>query len=142
MLYGNDTNNLYIDDGVTLTPVISGGAGSEVTVGSGGDYATIAAAIAAVTTDTPILILKGTYTENVTVNKRLKISGQGYGTVISGTLTFDTGSDFSYFELCKITGNIALNTGVNGIQLMNFYTNSSATITDNSTGSLIQGIEE
>lgn len=143
ILYGTDTGSLYIDDGSVLTPLGSGGgSGTQVTVGSGGDYSTISAAIAAVTTDTPILILRGTYTENVTINKRLKISGQGYGTVISGTLTFSSGSDLGYFELCKITGNITLDSGVSGVQLMNFWTNSSATITDNSTGSLIQGIEE
>lgn len=145
-MYFNTTSNVFrFYDGsawANVTPPGGGGSLPYYTIGTGGDYSTIASAITAAATDDEFLILKGTYTENVSVNKRIKIFGQGYGSVISGTLTFTSAADFAHFSLCKITGNITIDSGANGVQLVEFWTNSSATLTDNGTGSYIQGIEE
>lgn len=129
-----------------ITVDTSGNLGTQpvsynVTVGTGGTYSTIGAAITAVSADTNILVLSGTYTENVVIDKRLNIQGQGYGTVISGTLEFASGADLGLFQTIRVTGDISIDLNVAGVQIIDFWTSASATITDNGTGSFIQGMQ-
>lgn len=112
---------------------------SQITVGTGGTYATIASAISGVSAGTSILLLPETFTENVTINKNLNITGSGYGTVINGTVTFSA-SEIT-LQLCKITGNITFSSSAVGNNLINFWTTTSTTITDNNSGiqNFVQG---
>ena len=130
-----------------ITTDTSGNLGTQplqwdVTVGVGGTYSTIGAAITAATTDQTILILKGTYTENVTVNKRLFIQGQGYGTQINGTLTFASGSSDAVMQDFRVLNNITINSGVSEVSLITFWLAAGQTIIDNGSGSFFQGMQE
>lgn len=111
-------------------------------VGVGGDYTTIGAAVAAATTGQSIFIAAGTYVENVTLGKNLSIFGAGYLTVISGSLTFASGSNDSLVQSLKVTGGITINSGVSEIQLVTFWSGTGATVTNNGTGNYIQGMQE
>lgn len=129
---GSATNSVY-------AAII--GQPSDVTSGAAG-YSTWASALAAVNTGDNILILKGTITENVTISKNVNILGEGRGSVLSGTLTFASGCDYSGVRNLKVTGNITVNSGVLGIQFTEFWIPSTASITDNGTASFIQGTQE
>ncbi|MCK6450186.1 MAG: hypothetical protein L6R19_04915 [Alphaproteobacteria bacterium] len=60
-----------------------------ITVGTGGDFGTINAAVAAASAGDTIQIFAGNYTENVVVNKSLTLIGAGDGTIIEGTFRSD-----------------------------------------------------
>lgn len=93
-------------------------------------HLTITAAIAAVTAGARILVLRGTFTENVTVNKNLYIEGSGRGTVISGNITFSSASQNSLMEKLKFTGNITFSSGAIGNVVDNVYVLSTMVYTD------------
>ncbi len=111
--------------------------------GSGGvgDYSTISAAISAATAGQSILIMTGTYTENVVVNKQLTITGLGVGTVINGTVTFAVGSSDSLMQDFSASG-ITINSGVSEASIISFWNASGFTVVDNGSGSFIQGMQE
>ena len=109
---------------------------------SGGDYSTISAAIAAASNGQSIFVAGGTYTENVTVNKALNIFGAGRGTLINGSLTFASGSSDSLVQSLKIAMGVTINTGVTEVQLVQFWNGTGFVVTDNGTGSYIQGMQE
>lgn len=115
---------------------------SGIVVGTGGEYSTITAAIAAASAGDYITVLIGTYTENISLSKSLTIVGQGRGTVLNGTLTFASGSDETLWKMMKVTDNITINSGVSEITLLEFWLATGKTITDNGTGSMIQGMQE
>lgn len=54
---------------------------------SAAQYSTIQAAINAVGPGSRVLILKGTYTENISITQNIYLVGQGQQTLINGTLT-------------------------------------------------------
>lgn len=58
-------------------------------------YTSIQTAINATAVDGRILILPGTYPVSVTLNKRVYIVGQGFGTAITGTFTCQAGCIYS-----------------------------------------------
>ncbi len=111
-------------------------------VGPTQTYTTISAAITAATAGQSIFIQTGTYTENVILNKQLNITGSGRGVVINGSLEFATGSDDSLVQMVKVASGITIDAGVSEIQLVSFWNASGQTITDNGTGSFIQGMQE
>lgn len=86
--------------------------------------------------------LKGTFSESPTITKQLKITGSGRGTVLSGSITFDTGSDYSTMKDLKTTQDITLNASVSGCIVKDVFLASGKTFVDNSTGSLVEGIQE
>jgi hypothetical protein len=108
------------------------GSAGQVATGAA-THSTIAAAMSAVSAGGNILILKGTYTENVTVSKKLKISGQGQGTVISGTLTFSATSTNSSLDSVMVTGNISLAASSSGNFLTNSWQTNASSLTDSGT---------
>lgn len=127
---------LYVDTSGNMTFVNSG-----VVVGPGGSYATITAAIAATGAGDYITVLKGTYTENITLSSNRTIVGQGYGTILNGTLTFATGSDESLWRQMKHLDNVTINSGVSEITYIDFWMASGKIITNNGTGSFFQGMQ-
>jgi hypothetical protein len=94
---------------------------------------TLTAAIAAASAGDEILVMNNTFTENVTITKQLKITGQGRGSVISGNLTFNSSADHSCVEHLKVTGNITFDSGADKCVLAPIYVTSSMVYTDNTT---------
>jgi pectin methylesterase-like acyl-CoA thioesterase len=113
-------------------------------LGSGGvgDFATIGSALGAATTGQSILVMTGTYTENVTVSKSVSLYGLGVGCIINGTLTIASGANDCLVEGFKVTGNITINSGVSEASLISFWLGSGSTLTNNGSGSFIQGMAE
>lgn len=90
----------------------------------------------------PILVLRAVYSGTTTFDKNLKMTGQGYGAFLTGDVIFDTGSDYSVLEGLRITGNITINAGVKGVQIINCWIDAAGVVTDNGDGSYIQLIRE
>lgn len=103
-------------------------------------HSSITAAIAAVATGESILVLPGTFTENVTVNKKVYLTGLGHGSVLNGTLTFSI--DFSSFKLMRVADNVVFSIGADGNILNDCWLAATKTVTDNGTGNLVQLIQE
>lgn len=116
-------------------------SGGAAVVGPGGTFTTIAAAIAATAAGGYITVTTGTYTENLTINKNLTIVGQGFGTVLNGTLTFQTGADDGLWRQFRHTGDVTIDSGVSEITFIDFWMNAGADIINNGTGSFIQGMQ-
>ena len=113
-----------------------------IVVGVNGDYTTINAAISAASSGQSIFIQPGTYTENIDLTINLYITGSGRGTVLNGSLTMDTGSDYSLVTNLRVNSGITINAGVTSAQVLNFWSAPNQTVTDNGTGSFLQGIQE
>lgn len=117
------------------------GSATQVTLGTA-THSTVTAAIADLATDGQLTILKGTYVENVIVTKRLKIQGQSYGTLISGTWTHAASSAFSDVGGMKIGDNIVFDVGANGIFFRHIFLAAGKTVTDNGTANSKMIIQE
>lgn len=120
----------------------SGGILCDLSVGPAQTYTTIGAALAAASSGQSICIQTGTYVENPIISIPLSIYGSGRGVIISGSLEFAAGSDFSLAQQLKVTGGITIDAAVNGVQLLTFWNANGQTVTDNGTGSFVQGMQE
>lgn len=80
------------------------GSSSQLNSGAA-THTSIQSAVNSVGVNGNILILKGTYTESVSLNNAVKIEGQGHGSVLSGSLTVSA----SYCDLSswRVVGNIS-----------------------------------
>ncbi len=106
--------------------------GSSAQVANGAaTHSTIAAAITAVSAGGNILILKGTYTENVTIAKELMVTGQGRSTVINGTLAFTASG--ALVKAVKVTGNITLSIASSSNIISDAWQTNASTVTDSGT---------
>lgn len=114
------------------------GTASQVTDGVA-THSSLSSAITAASAGDMILILKGTHTANVTIDKQLMIQGQGRGTVLSGTVDIDTGVDFCTLKDFKTTGLITVDGDGNFVKEV-FTT--GGTPVDNGTANSIEVIEE
>lgn len=143
---------LYLDTGSTYIALASGtklstlfpiilGSSAQVTAGSA-THSTWATAISAASDGDFILVLEGSWTENVSISKRLCIAGQGNGSVIDGTLTFTTAANNASLTSVRVNDNITLDSGADYINLTNFWQATGKTVTDSGTGNYIQGIRE
>lgn len=106
------------------------GTTAQVAAGSA-SYSSLTAAISAASAGDRITLLAVTVSENVTVNKPLNIEGFGYGSVVSGSVTFTSAANFSSINAMKLTQDITLNSGTEGIMGQIFLA-SGKTIVDNS----------
>jgi len=123
--------------------------GSDIVVGSVGqvtsgvaDFSSLQGAVNAASAGQKILVLNGTYTENVTMDKKLAIEGQGHSTVIDGNLTINSNSDFSLIRSLKISGNLTISSGANGIFIKECWVASSSTVSDSGSGNSLTIIQE
>ena len=137
--YDNGTSILDMGAGTTLpqkyTYVVSASSASGFT------HTTIGAAITAASNDDTILIMAGTYTENVSVSKRLFIDGIGYGAYINGTLTFTSGSIYSIMNNFRVATSITMDSGSNYNQVLGYILDAALTaLVDNGTGNYLRGI--
>lgn len=128
--------------GVDLRPAIADIiVGSAAQVASGlANYSTISAAITAATAGQKILVLSGSYSENVTVSKRLYITGNGRDSLINGTFTLAAGSDYSLIKCLKIGGNMSLIS--NNSFATDCWLANSATISDTGISNSVSIIQE
>ncbi|MDQ0327671.1 hypothetical protein J2R99_003571, partial [Rhodopseudomonas julia] len=83
---GDDTSYLY--DNIVLTDG-EGEKSNTLVVDADSEYATIQSAIDAAEDGDTILVQKGTYTENVVINKDITLAGAEDGVVIEGTFHED-----------------------------------------------------
>lgn len=81
-----------------------------------------------------ILVLKGTYTENVAISKTVRIEGQGHSSMLNGTLTFNTGSFYGVFSLIRVGGNISMTALSEGNFLERVWLQAGFTLSDVGTG--------
>lgn len=118
------------------------GSAAQVTAGQATD-STIAAAITAAPSGGRILLLPSyTGTENITIDKKLFIFGMGHASVITGTVTFTANADYSTLLNVRVTQNITLNTGADGIIVNNVFLAATRTFVDNGSGNLLTAIQE
>lgn len=115
------------------------GSAAQVTAGRA-THSTWASAIAAVAAGSRICILSGSWTENVTLTKRLKIEGAGYDSFLNGTFTAASSSDSSTLEDFRTAGLITINTGVSYVSMIGCR--SAVDVVDNGTGSYVQGFTQ
>ena len=130
--FGNSVFGLYDAVVGTATQVLEGKA----------THSVLATAISAISSGGSIFLLDGTFTENITLTKKIYLEGKGNGSVLSGTLQFSTSSDYCTIKNIKVTGNITIDSDVSGVFLTEIFTTSSNTITDSGTGNWVFGIEE
>lgn len=105
-------------------------------------HTTIASAISALSDGQTLLITKGTYAENITLSKRLHIQFVGgYDAYVNGTWTFASGSSNTVMQGGhRIGDNVTINSGVTGIQHLDFYLASGKTYTtENRTSMRVKG---
>ena len=101
---------------------------------SGATHQTIGDAITAVSSGATILVLSGTYTENLSLSKRLSIYGIGYSTQVSGSITLASGSSYSHVRGMRFSTGITINSGVTGCFIHECWQATGQTITDSGTG--------
>lgn len=99
-------------------------------------HSTIAAAITAAGSEGNILILKGTYIENVTINGTIHLEGQGVGTVIQGNITVN--GSYSMIEKLKVIGNVTLSGTSASNYIANSWRNSGGSLSDTGTDNSVE----
>lgn len=115
--------------------------GSAAQVATGGaNYTTLTAACANAIPGQKILVLQGTYAENVEVAKNVFIEGKGHGCTFTGTFTVDTGSDYSTIKGLRIDGGLVVN--CNGTFIKECFQSAGNTITDTGTANDLSIIQE
>lgn len=84
-----------------------------------------------------ILVLKEyNLIEDITIDKTIMIEGQGKDTIIQGTVTFTSASDYSLVKNLRVTGNITFDAGSTGNIMTDCWQTAASTVTDNGTDNL------
>lgn len=134
-LPGSGSQALYVDNSGTMSLVNTGTA-----VGPGSSYATITAAIAGTSAGNQITVLPGTYTENIVLNKNLKIKASGK-VILNGTFHFTSGADEALIDGFNFLSTVTIDSGVTKVSVTDFYVASRSNIINNERSSFIQGFE-
>ncbi len=152
IIWVTDIPELEIDSGTAWISVAVGSRinsiydfviGSTAQVASGvATHDTWAGAIAAASAGDSIKVLEGTWTENVSVDKQLRIEGNGYGSNLTGSITFTSTADRSYLSLVRASDSVTINSGANLIKVESVWLASGKTFVDNGTGNLVEGFTE
>lgn len=138
----NGTTVLWADSPLSAQFNRIVGSAAQVTAGTA-QYSTIASAITAASAGDRVLILPAySGTENVTVSKKLFISGLGHTSVITGTVTFSSAADYSKLTNVKVTDTITLDSGADGIYVTDIWLASGKTFTNNGSGNYLMAIQE
>lgn len=117
------------------------GSTAQVTSGAA-THDTWAGAIAAASAGDTIRVLAGAWTENVSISKQLWIEGSGYGSNLTGSITFTSGASRSFLKGVRASNNITLNSGCNLTKIENAWLASGKTFIDNGTANLVEGFQE
>jgi hypothetical protein len=125
---------------VVSTTVV--GSAAQVTAGLA-QYSSIQSAITASSPNTKILVLAGTYSENISVNKAgLLIEGQGYGSVINGTMTLTSSAQSCNVKCFKVTNNITFDLGSSNNFMQECWQTTGYSVTDNGSTNVVSIIQE
>ena len=95
------------------------------------DFDTLQAAINAASAGDKITLGKGTFTENISINKQVFIEGVGNSTIINGTVNFTTGSTGSLTQYLKFADNVTVDNGIVNLIITNCWLAATKTVTDN-----------
>jgi hypothetical protein len=117
------------------------GSAAEVTAGTA-THSTWASAISAASAGDRIKVLPGSWTENVSVDKKLLIEGCGPSSVLTGTVTFTSAADYSYLSRIRATDNVTLDSGADGIIVTDIWLASGKSFTDNGSSNYLMAIQE
>lgn len=113
-------------------------AGSSAQVASGmATHASIGAALTAAGVDGIVKVLRGTFTENVTISMRQRLIGMGVIATISGNLSL-VGVDKAYVSGVNVTGDITLDASTTESMIIESYCALSSDVNDNGSGNYIQ----
>ena len=121
---GNSANTQAI--GALREAVVSSVA-SDIAIGRA-THSTISSAITAVTSvGGKIVVLAGTYVENLTVPADVYIEGKGHKTVVNGTITFT--STYALVR-CLKSNSVTFNGGTDGNRMTDCWVSSGSTVTN------------
>lgn len=130
-----DGNSITLSKIAGLAEVI---VGSSAQVSAGvAQYNTVQAGINAVSNGGKVMVLKGTYSESLTIAKEVFIEGQGRSTVVTGTIALSSGSTGSLVKYVKFGDNVTLATGANNVIVTDCWAATSKTIINNGTNNII-----
>lgn len=87
---------------------------------SGSTDTTVAAAFTGISNDQEMLITTGSYSETLSLGKRITIHGQGKGTIANGPFTFASGSSNSTVMNLMFNDNVTVAAGVKGLLVFGF----------------------
>lgn len=117
--------------------------GSAADVASGvAQFTSIQAAINAVITGGKILVLNGSYVENLSIGKKLTLEGKGHSTEINGTVTFTSSGDYCTMKQFRILDNLTFDSGADANYLNEVWFAAGKTVIDSGTGNSAVWIEE
>lgn len=125
--------NAAYDAVVGSAPQVSSGAAT---------HTSIMAALGDVPSGGRILILRGTYTENVVISGEVDIDGVGHSTVINGTLDFDASALYSYVRNLKVTDDITFDTDAKGCWMIDGWIASGKVVSDAGVDNTYDLVEE
>lgn len=115
--------------------------GSSVQLSTGAaSHTSLTTALSEVSSGAKILVLKGAYTENITVDKKCYIEGQGHSSVITGTFTISTDADYSTVLNLKFDGNLTIDS--DGTFVRECFQSTGSSVTDNGSGNSILVVQE
>lgn len=104
--------------------------GSTAQVASGvANFSSLQSAINAVVPGGKIVVLQGTYTENITINKEICIHGKGRSSILNGTVSFGSSSTGSMLKYMKILDNVTINNSAQAIYVSDNWLASGKTVT-------------
>jgi hypothetical protein len=117
------------------------GSSAQVNAGKA-THTTIGAALSVAFSGAKILVLQGTYVENVTITNKVFLEGKGNGSFINGTLTIQPGGSYSAVKWLRWGGNITLQTSANAIFLRECWQVTGLSISDSGTANSVLVIQE
>jgi hypothetical protein len=118
------------------------GTASDVTNGIA-DFSSIQSAITASAAGGKITILGESFTENITVTKKLHIVGNGHSTVINGTVNLDAAASDSSIKFLKFNDNVTADASCNKLIITDCFLASTKTITvDNILENIVLVIQD
>lgn len=117
------------------------GSSSQVTEGNA-THSSITSAISDAPVGSKITVLAGTYTENLSVSKQVIIEGEGYASVLSGTMTFTSAGSSSYIRGLNIRGDLSIPLGSDNIFIRDCWLITTATVSDFGSSNSVLIIQE
>ena len=117
-------------------------ASSLADIGKFSTHTSIQSAINAASSGGKILILNGTYTEPVTINKKITLEGQGHNTLINGTLTVTSAGAYTAIQKLKVTQNITIQASANNIYMRDCWQTNGYYLYDSGSFNSILLIQE
>ena len=106
------------------------GSPAQVALGAA-TYSSLQTAINNALAGDKILVLQGTYTENISVSKNVYIEGKGHGCTVTGTFDVPSGSDYSTIKNLRFDGDFSIE--ANGCFVRECFQSMGHTITDSGT---------